>query len=402
MIKPTSHVRAWFGVMAAGVAWLAAAGCGVEAGAEAESTPDDGVTTVQEAIGGTGWVTLQLINGWQSYNAAPNLPAVAKVNDIVTFRGALKAPPGTTNNTPFVLPTQFRPSNGTPNGWDTVSMKVVMSGTAQGTLTLAFDAINQTYIVKLDQDGMDGVGAAARTLTSLDGVAVDMIAVTPPAIAYIENGWNSVYGRRGQGNEPAVAIKQVGNFVRLQGALGGPGNPNNRLFNIPFAYRPTDTVFVTAALVPENLGSPLCKGIYGRINIYANGDVDIQPEYGNPNAAFDCVKSFEGVFWAQGTTGGTLLTLVNNWAPASNRSVRAFNDSGVIRLRGSVWLGTATLITTLPAGMRPATTIFVVAGAFASEHIRLVITSNGNVSVEPGTLASAQGFLSLDGVSFGI
>ena len=34
---------------------------------------------------------------------------------------------------------------------------------------------------------MDGVGAAARTLTSLDGVAVDIIA-SPPAMAYIENG----------------------------------------------------------------------------------------------------------------------------------------------------------------------------------------------------------------------
>ena len=130
MIKPTSHVRAWFGVMAAGVAWLAAAGCGVEAGAEAESTPDDGVTTVQDAIGGTGWVTLQLINGWQSYNAAPNLPAVAKVNDIVTFRGALKAPRYHQQHAVRGL-AQFRPSNGTPNGWDTVSMKVVMSGTAQ-------------------------------------------------------------------------------------------------------------------------------------------------------------------------------------------------------------------------------------------------------------------------------
>ena len=49
-----------------------------------------------------------------------------------------------------------------------------------------------------------------------------------------------------------MAIEQVGNFVRLQGALGGPGNPNGRLFTIPFEYRPTDTVFVTAALVPEN------------------------------------------------------------------------------------------------------------------------------------------------------
>ena len=97
-----------------------------------------------------------------------------------------------------------------------------------------------------------------------------------------------------------------------------------------------------------------------------------------------------------------MLTLVDELGPGLQPIRAGVQRLGVIRLRGSVWLGTATLITTLPAGMRPATTIFVVAGAVAAEHIRLVITSNGNVSVEPGTLASAQGFLSLDGVSFGI
>ncbi|HEX9030557.1 MAG TPA: hypothetical protein VF834_01850 [Streptosporangiaceae bacterium] len=105
------------------------------------------------------------------------------------------------------------------------------------------------------------------------------------------------------------------------------------------------------------------------------------------------------------TTGWTLLTLQNGWTGGpfgtSARAVRTI--SGIIHLKGAIaTTGSNPVPFTLPAGFRPARSVFVPVDLCDATSGRLQIQPTGVVTVqaESGAFSNAACFTSLDGVSF--
>jgi hypothetical protein len=103
------------------------------------------------------------------------------------------------------------------------------------------------------------------------------------------------------------------------------------------------------------------------------------------------------------SAGSQSISLANSWVAHSARAVRARVVRGVVRLEGAVKNGTSTTIGTLPTGMRPAKTIYVVAnGILYAQSSTLSINTSGVVRIITPALVAAQPGISLDGVSFGL
>jgi hypothetical protein len=87
----------------------------------------------------------------------------------------------------------------------------------------------------------------------------------------------------------------------------------------------------------------------------------------------------------------------------STRAGRARDDGGAVRLEGAVKSGTSTTIGTLPSGLRPAKTIYVVANSpYLAQPATLSISSGGVIKVVSPVMVVASQGISLDGVSFGL
>jgi len=103
--------------------------------------------------------------------------------------------------------------------------------------------------------------------------------------------------------------------------------------------------------------------------------------------------------------GPTPLTLVNGWtgAPFATSLPSVEEANGIVQLRGAIaTTGTNPVPFTLPAGLSPATDVYVPVDLCNAHNGRLHITSSGVVDVEAegGAFANAQCFTSLDGASF--
>lgn len=101
----------------------------------------------------------------------------------------------------------------------------------------------------------------------------------------------------------------------------------------------------------------------------------------------------------------TPLTLQNGWtnAPFSTSNAAVHTISGVMHFKGAIaTTGTNSVAFTLPAGFRPATSVYVAVDLCGATNGRLFIQHSGVVSVEAegGTFSNAQCFTSLDGASF--
>lgn len=101
----------------------------------------------------------------------------------------------------------------------------------------------------------------------------------------------------------------------------------------------------------------------------------------------------------------TPLTLQNGWtnAPFGTRPAAARTISGIVHLEGAVaTTGANPVPFTLPAGFRPAKTVFVPVDLCNAANGRLQIEPTGVVTVqaEGGTFSNAACFTSLDGVLF--
>lgn len=101
-------------------------------------------------------------------------------------------------------------------------------------------------------------------------------------------------------------------------------------------------------------------------------------------------------------------TLQNSWANKAGYQAAQYSVSvtGVVRLRGVIDSGTktaGTLITTLPAGARPAAKTVVpvtaVVDATSNNAGTLVIDTDGTVKVG-GTTLTASSYISLEGITF--
>jgi hypothetical protein len=103
----------------------------------------------------------------------------------------------------------------------------------------------------------------------------------------------------------------------------------------------------------------------------------------------------------------TPLTLVNGWtgAPFNTLSPATALVSGIVHFRGAIkTAGTNPVPFTLPLGRRPTSTVYLPVNLCSATKGRLVINTNGTVTVaaEGGAWANAQCFVSLDGVSFAV
>jgi hypothetical protein len=399
--KSMSCVRARVRSLLAAALAVSLAGCGGQSEFELEGesvTPD--VEQLQEAITG-GWTTLSLRNGWTTA-AGSNTPAVGIVDGIVTFRGALNGQ-NATSNVPFCLTaptfTQFRPSD-----VGLLTVRAALANEATGSLLLDVPLIPQLppdlhYCMQVFEHGAASQpGPNARARTSLEGVSYDRtfsdsIELASPAVSpYPQRGSDGNAHPNGVG----VYGKKVNNFVRLQTVIVDPVLPSPGLFSLPNnqGMIPGNPVYIPVTVCP--LSGPLAA----RLVVQTNGQVI----YEGPGQPAGCGVSLDGASYSMASSAGTSpIALSNGWVPHSNRAVRVRQVGGVVRLEGGVKNGTTTTIGTLPAGMRPTSTIYVVANAMlVATPSTLRINTSGVISIVSPHLVVATSGISLDGVSFAL
>ena len=364
---------------------LAALPLGVGACGSAEDVGADGPLGRVEAAIDSGWQPLTLKTGW-SNQSSPRVPSVGKVNGVVTFRGTIT---GSASATPvmFTLPPEFRPSGAHAGAAD---MRTIVASGVGGTV---FYNLN-TFEVSIYQDGWNStstLGPAARLMTSLDGVSFDQNAGETLAAG---TDWEAQYPFRQDGAFGVFAKTTPDNFVRLQGFIirpQGSTNPDGFLFNLPSAYRPGNTV-----TVPVNLAGRTSSQTWGYISISSNGDVYVPWNVPAANKG----TSLEGVWFSKTLSGNEDLSFRNGWGKYSARSVKVGKYGDVVRFQGAVAGGTAQVLAVLPTSMRPSKDINVVGVANGPAPAKLLIKTNGEISVLYPPLNVATVMVSLDGVSF--
>jgi hypothetical protein len=103
--------------------------------------------------------------------------------------------------------------------------------------------------------------------------------------------------------------------------------------------------------------------------------------------------------------GPTPLALINGWtnAPFGTTLASVEEVAGIVQFRGAIATsGTNPSPFVLPAGFRPATSVYVPVDLCNATKGRLFIQPSGvvNVNVENGVFSNAQCFTSLEGASF--
>jgi hypothetical protein len=228
--------------------------------------------------------------------------------------------------------------------------------------------------------------AVSAAATLLAGASHAALPPGSTALTLI-NGWtNQPFGTN------AALVESAGATVQFKGAIATTGT-NPVPFVLPAAYRPATDVYVAV---------DLCDATNGRLWIQSNGTVTVQAETNFSNA--QCFTSLDGVSFSKNATGYTSLSLINGWTGGgySTSQPAAALVKGIVRLKGSVETsGTNTEPFLLPAGMRPADTVYVKTDMCNATNGRLIIEPTGDVYVQAETnFSNAQCFTSLDGVSF--
>jgi hypothetical protein len=202
------------------------------------------------------------------------------------------------------------------------------------------------------------------------------------------NGWHNYDSST---NKPGItAIKGVAYF---QGAIRTSGT-NAQPFVLPAAFRPASTIYTKV---------DLCNAHNGRLQINPDGSVEVEAV---DFSQAQCFTSLEGVSFALSSDGYKAAKLKNGWedtiygtaAPATNA------NAGMVSLEGAMSSsGSNVTAFTLPASQRPSATVYIPADMFGSTNGRLIIDTDGTVSVESETDNSeAFDFTSLEGISFAV
>jgi len=236
-----------------------------------------------------------------------------------------------------------------------------------------------------------GAVCAAAVALPLIGAASAQAATTAiPAYTTLKlvNGWTGYgFGLA----KPAVA--NISGIVHLKGGMKTSGT-NGVAFTLPVADRPAAEVYVP---VDE------CGATNGRLVIAPSGVVSVEAQ-GNAWNEAQCFVSLDGVTFAKTATSFTALTPLNGWTSfgSGTATPAARTISGIVYLKGAIQTsGGNEEAFVLPAGDRPASTVYVPADLNNSTNGRLVIAPDGSVSVEAeNNWSDAQLFTSLDGVSF--
>jgi len=226
----------------------------------------------------------------------------------------------------------------------------------------------------------------AQTLTSLDGASFATSGSSFTPLTPL-NGWT------GAANFASPGARTINGIVHLRGVITA-SSPTGEPFILPAAFRPNHTVEVPVGL---------CGANNGRLDIFPTGVVDVEAEGGTISHA-QCGTSLDGAWYATSASFYTPLTLQNGWTSYGQgfASPAVRKISGIVHLEGAMHLGTNPQAFTLPAGFRPAHSVYVTVDANASNRGHLLIQPNGQVNVfgEQDDQSQVTAFTSLDGVSF--
>jgi hypothetical protein len=104
--------------------------------------------------------------------------------------------------------------------------------------------------------------------------------------------------------------------------------------------------------------------------------------------------------------GSTNLILINGWKNSPDGSAKASVSTihGIVHFKGAIWTkGNSPVPFVLPAPFRPAAIVFVPIDMCAATNGRLIIATDGTVSVQAESdFRNAQCLTSLDGASFAL
>jgi hypothetical protein len=244
----------------------------------------DGVSYVQDQQlwwlnnPNTAGAWLSPTSGWWSGQVNVNPPngpdgaapaAFEEVNGVVYLSGAIAT--SGTNALAFTLPPEFRPSYN-------VFVNVNLCGNADGRLDISPDGD-----VTVQAEG--GAWGNAQCLTSLDGASfvpstISPYLPSPLTELTLQPGWTG----GPYGTAFPQPIGDVSSLVELQGAIATSGT-NPVAFTLPPALRPEYNRFVPV---------DMCNGTNGRLDIYPDGDVQVEAEGGAWGNA-RCFTSLDGV-----------------------------------------------------------------------------------------------------------
>jgi hypothetical protein len=234
-----------------------------------------------------------------------------------------------------------------------------------------------------------GANSNATCFTSLDGAS---FALSPKSFTAfkLQPGWTEFDNLFRK-----AAARVAGGFVHLEGEIKTAGT-NPAAFTLPAKFRPSKNVDVLINL---------CTGSIGSLHITPSGAVTVQAEGTGNFWMIQCGTSLEGVSYALSPKSFTALTLQNGWmnAPSGTANAAVRTISGVVHFRGAIWTnGTNADPFTLPAGFRPAKTVYIPVDLCNGNNGRLYIQPDGVVAVEAENddFSQAQCLTSLDGASF--
>lgn len=112
----------------------------------------------------------------------------------------------------------------------------------------------------------------------------------------------------------------------------------------------------------------------------------------------------EGASDVTANVSPTPLTLINGWVEYPNGTATAQVEKvgGIVHFKGAIrTTGSSAYPFVLPAGFRPAKVVWLPVDMSNAQNGRLIISPSGVVEVEAEhSFSNAQGFTSLDGVSF--
>lgn len=229
-------------------------------------------------------------------------------------------------------------------------------------------------------------------------LAASLLAGSPSAFAQF-TGPTPIALLNGWKNAPLatsrVTAEQVSGIVQLRGAVAS--GTTDELFVPPAGLRPPADVWIAV---------DLCNSVNGRILITTAGQVYVQQQGGGLSSA-QCSTSLDGVSFAANISGFKALTLTNGWVTAGfgNGAPGVANINGMVYLKGAMSTTSTNMNAfVLPAGFRPPKDVYVHADLCDATNGRLEIEPDGTVVVqaEDDTIADAQCFTSLDGISFKI
>jgi hypothetical protein len=319
------------------------------------------------------FTSLTLLNGWSTYPGSAR-PAIADISGTVYLKGAITTSSSNTNNVAFVLPPGFRPAK-------YVNVPVDMCGATGGELNIAPTGVTEVI--------SGGANSNATCFTSLDGAS---FALSPKSFTALklQPGWTEFDNLFRK-----AAARVAGGFVHLEGEIKTAGT-KPAAFTLPAKFRPSKNVDVQINL---------CTGSIGGLHITPSGAATVQPEGTGNFWMAQCGTSLEGASYALSPKSFTALTLQNGWmnAPSGTANAAVRNISGIVHFRGAIWTnGTNADPFILPAGFRPAKTVYIPVDLCSGNNGRLQILPDGAVTVEAenGDFTQAQCLTSLDGASF--